>query len=131
MSVQINQPTRCINLSNLLLVVQIQLNMLRAFSCPSSGAYQLQPVVYCWNVVTGVLLIVVGPDRPRPTTLLPPRCKCKAEAATAVDKSVRTDHDQQYYYHYVPTVNQRRLLQLISRSGPTTTNNTATTTFQR
>jgi hypothetical protein len=26
----------------------------------------------------------------------------------------RTDHDQQHYYHHVPTVNQRRLLQLIS-----------------
>jgi hypothetical protein len=26
----------------------------------------------------------------------------------------RPDHDQQHYYHYVPTVNQRRLLQLIS-----------------
>ena len=39
--IQINQPTRCINLSDLLLVVQIQLNMFRAFSCPSSGAYKL------------------------------------------------------------------------------------------
>jgi hypothetical protein len=39
---QINQPTRCINLSDLLLVVQIQLNMFRASSCPSSGAYKLQ-----------------------------------------------------------------------------------------
>jgi len=26
----------------------------------------------------------------------------------------RTDHDQQHCYHLVPTVNQRRLLQLIS-----------------
>ena len=26
----------------------------------------------------------------------------------------RTDHDQQHRYHHVPTVNQRRLLQLIS-----------------
>ena len=26
----------------------------------------------------------------------------------------RTDHDQQHCYHHVPTVNQRRLLQLIS-----------------
>ena len=29
-------------------------------------------------------------------------------------RSGRTDHDQQYCYHHVPTVNQRRLLQLIS-----------------
>ena len=40
--IQINQPTRCINLSDLLLVVQIQLNMFRASSCPSSRAYKLQ-----------------------------------------------------------------------------------------
>ena len=40
--------------------------MFRASSCPSSGSYQ--------------------PDRPRPTTLLPPRSNGKPEAATAVDK---------------------------------------------
>ena len=80
---QINQPTRCISLSDLLLVVQIQLNMFRASSCPSSGAYKLQqpPLVYRWNVVVAVSLVVVGlAGRP---------------------------------------------------AGPTTTNDTATTTFQR
>jgi hypothetical protein len=39
---QINQPTRCISHSDLLLVVQIPLNMFRASLCPSSGVYQLQ-----------------------------------------------------------------------------------------
>jgi len=34
--IQINQPTICISLSDLLLVVQIQLDMFRASSCPSS-----------------------------------------------------------------------------------------------
>jgi len=29
-------------------------------------------------------------------------------------RSGRTDRDQQHCYHHVPTVNQRRLLQLIS-----------------
>jgi len=29
-------------------------------------------------------------------------------------RSDRADYDQQHYYHHVPTVNQRRLLQLIS-----------------
>jgi hypothetical protein len=29
-------------------------------------------------------------------------------------QSGRTDHDQQHCYHHFPTVNQRRLLQLIS-----------------
>ena len=80
--VQINQPTRCISLSDLLLFVQIQLNMFRASSCPSSGAYKLpQPsLVYRWNVVVAVSLVVVCP------TLLPPRSNCKPEAATAVYK---------------------------------------------
>jgi hypothetical protein len=40
--IQMNKPTRCNNFSGLLLVVQIQLNMFRASSCPSSGAKQLQ-----------------------------------------------------------------------------------------
>jgi len=37
--------------------------MFRAFSCPSSGAQQLQqqPLVYRWNVVVTVLLVVVWP----------------------------------------------------------------------
>jgi len=37
-------------------------------------------------VVVAVSLVVVGPDRPRPTTLLPPSSDGKPEAATAVDK---------------------------------------------
>jgi hypothetical protein len=37
--------------------------MFWAFSCPSSGAYQVQqqPLVYRRNVVVAVLLVVVGP----------------------------------------------------------------------
>jgi len=37
--------------------------MFRASSCPSAGTYQLQqpPLVYGWNVVVAVLLVVVGP----------------------------------------------------------------------
>jgi hypothetical protein len=38
------------------------------------------------NVVVEVLLVVVGPDRPRPTALLPPRSCGKPEAAAAVDR---------------------------------------------
>jgi hypothetical protein len=48
-------------ITGLLLVVYIQLNMFRASSCPSSGAYQLhqqQPLVYRRNVVVAVLLVV-------------------------------------------------------------------------
>jgi hypothetical protein len=41
-TIQINQPTRCNNLSSLLLDVYLQLNMFRAFSCQSSEAQQLQ-----------------------------------------------------------------------------------------
>ena len=71
--------------TGLLLVVQIQLNMFRASLCPSSEAYQLQqqPLVYRRNVVVAVLLVVVDPDRPRPTALLPPRSYGKPEAAAA------------------------------------------------
>jgi len=59
--------------------------MFRASSCPSSGAYQLkqQPLVYRWNVVVAVLLVVVGPDRPRPTALSP-SSDGKPDAATSV-----------------------------------------------
>jgi len=41
---------------------------------------------YRWSMVVAVLLVVVGPDRPRPTTLLPPRSYAKPEAAVAVDR---------------------------------------------
>jgi hypothetical protein len=62
-------------ITGLLLVVQIQINMFRTFLCPSSGAYQLQqqqrPLVYRWNVVVAVLLV------------LPPHSYGKPEAATA------------------------------------------------
>ena len=39
--IQINQPTKCNNLSSLFLGVYLQLNMFRASSRPSSGAQQL------------------------------------------------------------------------------------------
>jgi len=42
LDLQIKQPIRCISLSALLPVVEIQLNMFRASHCPSSGAYKLQ-----------------------------------------------------------------------------------------
>ena len=63
--------------------------MFRASSWPSSGAYQLQqqPLVYRWNMVVAVLLVVVrpaGPALPRTTTLLPPCSNGKPEAAAAV-----------------------------------------------
>jgi hypothetical protein len=35
-------------------------------------------------------------------------------SAVGRGRASRTDHDQQHCYHHVPTVNQRRLLQLIS-----------------
>jgi hypothetical protein len=35
-------------------------------------------------------------------------------SAVGCGRSDRTDHNQQHCYHHVPTVNQRRLLQLIS-----------------
>ena len=61
--------------------------MFRASLFPSSGASQLQqqPLVCRRDVVVAVLLVVVGPDRPRPTALLPPRSCGKPVAAAAVD----------------------------------------------
>jgi hypothetical protein len=41
-------------------------------------------LVYRWNVVVAVLLVVVGLARPRPTALLSPSFDGKPEAATAV-----------------------------------------------
>jgi hypothetical protein len=38
------------------------------------------------NVVIAVLLVVIGPDRPRPTALLSPRSYGKLEAAAVVDR---------------------------------------------
>jgi hypothetical protein len=57
-------------ITGLFFVVYIPLNMFRASLCPSSGAYQLQqqqqqPLVYRWNVVVAVLLVVVGPKGPQ------------------------------------------------------------------
>ena len=73
--------------------------MFRAFSCPSSGAYQLQqqqPLFYRRNVVVVVYwswsVRLWGTDRTGPD---------------------RTDYDQQHCYHHLPTVNQGLLLQLI------------------
>jgi len=40
--IQINQPTRCNNISSLLLDIYVQLNMFRVSSRPSWGAQQMQ-----------------------------------------------------------------------------------------
>ena len=64
--------------------------MFRASSCPSSGAYQLQQQPLVLPLERSGRSAVgrgrFGPDRPRPTALLPPRSNGKPEAATAVDK---------------------------------------------
>jgi hypothetical protein len=56
-------------ITGLLLVDEMQLNVFRASSCPSSGAYQLQqqPLVYRRNVGVAVLLFVIGPVGPTTT----------------------------------------------------------------
>jgi hypothetical protein len=46
----------------------------------------LMPIIRSLSPAVAVLLVVVDPDRPRPTTLLPPRSYGKPEAATAGDK---------------------------------------------
>ena len=47
---------------------------------------QQQPLVYRWSVVVAVLLVVVSPDRSRPTGLLSPRSYSKPEGAAAVNR---------------------------------------------
>jgi hypothetical protein len=80
--VQINQPTRCNNLSRLLLDVYLQLNMFRASSRPSSGAQQLQ-----WQLL--VLLLERGDN--------------SAVGCGRTDYN-RPDHDQQHCYQHALTV---------------------------
>jgi hypothetical protein len=52
-TIQINQPTRCISLTSLLLDVCMWLNMFREPLRPSSGAYNYTRSLwfYRWNVV--------------------------------------------------------------------------------
>ena len=68
-TIQINQPTRSNSITSLLLDVYVWLNMFRAPSRPSSGAYNSSRNLwfYRWSVAVGALLVV----RPRPTTLHP------------------------------------------------------------
>ena len=78
--IQINQPTRCINISSLLLDVYLHLNMFRASSRPSSGAQQLQ----------------------KQPLVLP--LECSGSSAVGRGWAGRPDHDQQHCYHHTPTV---------------------------
>ena len=73
---QINQPTRCNNLSNLLLDVYVRLNMFRASLRLSSGAQQLQKEPLILPLERG------GSRAFGPTALLP---TIKPEAASAVE----------------------------------------------
>jgi hypothetical protein len=60
-SIQINQPTRCKNFTSLLLDVYVWLNMFRASTHPSSGAYNCTMSLwfYRWKEAAGALLVVV------------------------------------------------------------------------
>ena len=60
-TIQINQPTRCNSFTSLLTDVYVWLNMFRALSRPSSGAYNCISGLwfYRWSVVVAVLLVVV------------------------------------------------------------------------
>ena len=63
----------------------ILMSIIRSYNCSSSLWF------YRWSVVVAVLLVVVGPDRQLPKTLLPPRSNGKPEATTAVDKLLMMD----------------------------------------
>ena len=79
-TIQINQPTRCNNLSSLLLDVYVRLNMFRAPLRPSLEAQQLQ----------------------KQPLVLP--LECGGISAVGHGRAGWPDHDQQYCYHHAPTV---------------------------
>jgi hypothetical protein len=63
--------------------------MFRESSCTSSGAYQMQEphLVYRWNVVVAVLLVVIGLVRPTTTNnTATTRSIGKPDAPAAFDK---------------------------------------------
>ena len=83
---QLNQPTRCSNFSSYYLSFKCSSP---CFGYPHAHHQELQqlqqqPLVYRRNVVVAVLLVVVGPARPRPAVLLSQSSDGKPEAATAV-----------------------------------------------
>jgi len=63
---QINHQLDATVSPSLLFDIYLQLNMFRASSRPSSGAYKLQqqPLVYRRNVVVAVMMVVVGQAGP-------------------------------------------------------------------
>ena len=89
-TIQINQPTRCNNLSSSLLDVYVQLNMFRASSAHRQELNNCSSILwfYRWSVVIAVLLVVVGPTG-RPDHDHAPTVK--PEAATAVVELLTMD----------------------------------------
>jgi hypothetical protein len=63
--------------------------------------------------VSGILMPII---RSLSTAVAASGLSLERGGSSVVGRGVsgRTDHDQQHCYHHVPTVNQRRLLQLIS-----------------
>jgi hypothetical protein len=78
-TIQINQPTRYNNFSNLLLEVYSQLNIFRASSRPSSGAQlQKQPLVLPSersdsSAVGRGRAVITGPTTTNNTAIITPR----------------------------------------------------------
>jgi len=63
--------------------------------------------------VSGILMLII---RSLSTSVAASAFPLERGGSSAVGRgrSGRTDHDQQHCYHHVPTINQRRLQQLIS-----------------